>query len=604
MTHHMKLTKNISPHGHVAVVSTMKDEGPYVLEWFAHYMALGFTDILVYTNDCTDGTDEILIRLEDLGLGYHRKNKIKEGINPQPSMIKTAQEEQIVQESDWVLILDADEFLVIKYGDGTISDVLSAAGDAHGIVITWRIFGSSFIQNWAPKPVTEQFTYAAPTLWNKGWGVKTLFRFDHEKWKLGIHRPTMKRKVRETDYPDSIHWLNGAGKPMEDYFKFRGWRSIRRTIGYDWLQMNHYALKSMDAYAMRKFRGNANYKLNKYNADYWSLQDRNEVQETSISRHFPRRREIMAELLKDPVLQKLHHNAIDHFQARLAKYKKTDEYKEMVEGFKEASKVPITEVVANPPKPRDPAKIASMMSGAELKNSQRPKHERRNRAVEGFSTLENNGQYNPDIYDISHDIPVENFDNNGVILPADARVFTPGTLEDITKGKFDRRSARHIMGLVKPKDRVLNIGSGICFIPILICKRDTSITVLAHEDRKPLKELAEKVAKENDVNDSSRLKIVDGALFFPNDSDEKASGLQAYINDFQPNVLRICDYRITIDIIASLSLASIKRIIHIGVMPQIQKDKLKSLINALPGFIHNTDTEKSGVAVLDRTHPK
>jgi len=97
---------------------------------------------------------------------------------------------------------------------------------------------------------------------------------------------------------------------MEDYFKFRGWRSIRRTIGYDWAQMNHYAVKSVDSYAIRKFRGNVNNKKDKYNADYWSLQDRNEVEDRAILRHAEARARIMEELLKDPVLNKLHFAAL------------------------------------------------------------------------------------------------------------------------------------------------------------------------------------------------------------------------------------------------------------------------------------------------------
>ena len=118
-----------------------------------------------------------------------------------------------------------------------------------------------------------------------GWGVKTLFKFDPEYWKLGIHRPTIKNKHLEDGFPDTVHWLNGSGVKMEDYFKFRGWRSIRRTVGFDWAQMNHYAVKSIDSYAIRKLRGNVNNKANKYNADYWSLQDRNEVPDTRILRH-------------------------------------------------------------------------------------------------------------------------------------------------------------------------------------------------------------------------------------------------------------------------------------------------------------------------------
>mgnify|MGYP003681943153 CR=1 FL=1 len=331
----MNLKKHVSPHGTVMAVSMMKDEAPYVLEWYAHHMAIGFTDILVYTNDCSDGTDDMLIRLEELGLGYHRRNNIPEGIKPQPSALKYAQVEPKVQNADWVLVFDADEFLCIKHGNGTLDGMISEAEEkgANGIVITWRIFGSGHVTEWSRDPVTEQYLYAAPPLWNKGWGVKTLFKFDPEYWKLGIHRPKMKNKHLQDGYPDTVHWLNGSGQPMEDYFKFRGWRSIRRTLGYNWAQMNHYAVKGVDAYAIRKFRGNVNNKKDKYNADYWALQDRNEVKDDSILRHAEKRDQIMRDLLKDPVLNKLHFAALERVEARLDEYKQTEAYQELKKGL-------------------------------------------------------------------------------------------------------------------------------------------------------------------------------------------------------------------------------------------------------------------------------
>ena len=103
--------KRTSRHGRVTALSMMKDEGPYVLEWVAHHLAVGFTDLVVYTNDCTDGTDTMLMRLEELGLACHRRNDIPEGIKPQPSALKHAQDEPAVGAADWLLTFDADEFL-------------------------------------------------------------------------------------------------------------------------------------------------------------------------------------------------------------------------------------------------------------------------------------------------------------------------------------------------------------------------------------------------------------------------------------------------------------------------------------------------------------
>ena len=213
-------------------VSMMKDEAPFLLEWIAHHLAVGFTDILVYTNDCSDGTDTMLMRLEELGLAHHRRNLIPDGVKPQPSALNHAQNEPLVGASDWVLVLDADEFLSVNHPSGQLEGMLddAVARGGNGVVITWRIFGSGGVIDWSRAPVTETYTRAAPPLWNKGWGVKTLFKFDPEYWKLGIHRPTIKTRLLKTGFPDTIRWLNGAGQPMEDYFRFRGWRSIRRTL--------------------------------------------------------------------------------------------------------------------------------------------------------------------------------------------------------------------------------------------------------------------------------------------------------------------------------------------------------------------------------------
>lgn len=581
----------------------MKDEAPYLIEWFAHHLAVGFTDILVYTNDCTDGTDDMLIRLEELGLGHHRRNVIPEGIKPQPSAIKHAQAEKVVQDSDWVLVFDADEFLCINYGDGSLDSMLSAAGDANGIVVTWRIFGSGGLVDWSRDPVTEQYCHAAPPLWNKGWGVKTLFKFDADYWKLGIHRPSIKNKHLQTNFPDTIHWLNGSGLPMEDYFKFRGWRSIRRTIGYDWVQMNHYAIKSIDAYAVRKFRGNVNLKKDKYNADYWALQDRNEVKDTNILRYSAKRAAIAAQLLTDPVLNRLHNEALDRIEARLDDFKKTDAYAELKQSLLAASDIPLTKIEAKPPKARDPAKIAAMMSEVEKKSQSRPKAERRNAGVAGFDPSQaDNSPYLTGHIDRTTDIAFETVANHEVLLPVDPRVFTPAALADVASGKFDRRAARYRAQLLAPADRLLEVGAGVCFLPILSCKCFPDLTVLAQEERRALADFGREAAQLNGLGDTPRLKIVDGPLFFAIDGADQASGLAALIQDFKPTVLFLGDHRIDAAMLATCPSASLRRIIVSD--RQLGADdpeglRLASALNK-DGFGLAAGMEKTGTLVFDR----
>ena len=43
----------------ILAVLTVRNEGAFLLEWLAHHRACGFTDFLVFSNDCQDGTDAI-----------------------------------------------------------------------------------------------------------------------------------------------------------------------------------------------------------------------------------------------------------------------------------------------------------------------------------------------------------------------------------------------------------------------------------------------------------------------------------------------------------------------------------------------------------------
>ncbi len=601
----MQHLKPTSKHGTVMAVSMMKDEAPFLLEWFAHHLAVGFTDILVYTNDCSDGTDDMLIRLEELGLGYHRRNDIPEGLKPQPSALNYAQKEPKVQQADWVLVFDADEFLAVSHPSGTVEGMLddAVAQDANGIVITWRIFGSGGVIDWSRAPVSEQYLRAAPPLWNKGWGVKTLFKFDHRYWKLGIHRPSIKNKWLDTDFPASVKWLNGSGQVMEEYFKFRGWRSIRRTVGYDWAQMNHYAVKSVDSYAVRKFRGNVNNKKDKYNADYWSLQDRNEVEDRTILRHAEDRARIMAELLKDPVLSQLHFAALERVEARLDEYRQTDAYVEMRDGLIEASKVPITKVEAKPPQPRDPAKIAALMSRVEREaHDDKPINERRNANVAGWAAEDGDPYVAGDV-DLSGAVDLEWISNHEIDLPADPRIFAPEALNAIISGRFDRRHARNIAGYFSGCPRVLDIGTGIGFVPLRATQISEGLVIMAQDSRAHLIATGKTIAKRMGLDDTARLKFSDGPLRFGKDGSDDASGLAAYLRDFRPVALRLSrPSDVPPTVLARQELGSLRRVL----IPFVSDRQAESLRGAYgpvladKGFTENHDRAGSGSLQFDR----
>lgn len=538
------LKPNRSPHGQITALSMMKDEGPYVIEWIAHQIAVGFTDIVVYTNDCSDGTDEMLMRLEELGLAHHRANVIPEGLRPQPSALNHAQDEPVVQASDWLMVFDADEFLSIRYGEGTVGDLISAAKarGANGIVVTWRIFGSGGVVDWSRAPVTEQYLRAAPPDWNKGWGVKTLFEYDAGYWKLGIHRPKIKNKWIDTDFPDRVHWLNGSGLPMEDYFTFRGWRSIVRTIGYDWVQLNHYAVKSVDSYALRKLRGNVNFKKDKYNSDYWALQDRNEVPDETQLRYSETRGTIIAALLQDPVLRRLHFAAVEAAEARLAELKGTEAYRALRDDLAAASARPIDEIVAKPPQARDREKIASLMSEVEKRRSA-TQRARRKAGNEARPAAAPDATYLSSLPDTLEPIPLDWHDNHGVRLPADPRIFTPAALRALSQGKFERGLARRLPAILPKGARVLELGAGVGFLPAALLLARPDLVLSAQEDAPALRAAMAMILAANGLVDHPRLRALDNRLS-AGPGDDAAAGARALIRAKAPDVLMVSDRRL------------------------------------------------------------
>jgi hypothetical protein len=594
----VKLKPHKSPHGNLLAISMMKDEAPFLLEWYAHHLAVGFTKILVYTNDCSDGTDDMLIRLEELGLGYHRRNDIPEGVKPQPSAMKHAQAEPKVREADWVLMFDADEFLCINYGDGTLDPMLEAAGDANGIVITWRIFGSGNVVDWSREPVTEQYLYAAPPTWNKGWGVKTFFKFDHDYWKLGIHRPSIKNRHLETEFPDTVKWLNGSGLPMEDYFKFRGWRSIRRTVGYQWAQLNHYAVKSVDSYAIRKFRGNVNNKKDKYNSDYWALQDRNEVLDDKVLRYKERRKAIMDELLTDPVLSKLHFDALARVEARLDDYRKTEAYEELKSGLIEAGKIPITQVEAKPPKARDPDEIKALMSRVEKQNSDRPIEERRTKPSPEFrDTSEGGDGFVVGDIDVSVESAVDWVSNHDIEVPADVRVFAPSMLDMVMRGKYQRKLARLTERVVQDGERLLDLGAGVNFLSMYTCTLQGQTYVCAQEDNATRTVIANSILARNRFDFGPRYEQSNEQIVY-DDPKKTVAAVEALIAKIKPDVVRVSYEEFGGGLLGQVKLGAVKRIALIGKAARAFHGRSDGGANN--GLKSNEDLSLPEVIILDR----
>ncbi|WP_245873035.1 glycosyltransferase family 2 protein [Albidovulum inexpectatum] len=311
-----------------AIVTTMKNEGPFILEWIAYHRAIGVDDFLIYTNDCSDGTDLMLDLLQRKGIVQHRINPWRPGgaLKPQHAALQAAESEPVIRDCDWAICMDVDEFINVRLGDGTLSALYRAMGDANMISMTWRLFGNADIVAYQDRFVIEQFTRCAPEIVRKphqAWGFKTLFRNIDIYKKMGVHRP----KGLRPDLWDQVRWLNGSGRPMPREMFRNGWRSTIDTFGYDWVQLNHYAVRSVESFLVKRDRGRVNHVDRDQGLNYWFRMNHNAEEDRSILRMLPRLRAEYDRLMADPEIRAAHEYSVACHRAKISELLAQENYR-------------------------------------------------------------------------------------------------------------------------------------------------------------------------------------------------------------------------------------------------------------------------------------
>jgi glycosyl transferase family 2 len=308
-------------------VLTVRNEAAFLLEWLAHHQAVGFTDFLVFSNNCQDGTDKILDRLDELGHLVHVRNDGPyDAGGIQFTALKAADKLRLVKQADWILALDVDEFVNIHAGDGTLPDLLQALPDADAITLTWRLFGNGDVVRFEDRPVTESFTRCAPEIMFWPWRAamfKTLFRNDGTYRKLGVHRP---RSPVSKDLED-FRWFDGEGRELESQFKTKRLFSNYGRPNYGHVQLNHYPLGAMESYVLKADRGRAVHSDHMLGVDYWVERNFNTDTDTSISRLATERATRTERFMTDARLAKLHRKAVEWRQSRFLQLMKQEPFR-------------------------------------------------------------------------------------------------------------------------------------------------------------------------------------------------------------------------------------------------------------------------------------
>lgn len=299
------------------VIASMRNEGPFLVEWVTWYRLLGFTDILIVTNDCTDPSPALLAALQAEGWVRHLDVTIPPGRRITPTKLAAAKRHPTVRQADWVFTCDVDEFLVIHAGEGKLADLLAVPGrPVLGISVNWRHFGADGQTAWQDGLVHRLHRRAAPEGFALNRWVKSLMHLPIRYRALGEHGPV---GIADPATPD-LPWVNADGVAVPDWAPEPDRiRTLPAALtSYATAQINHYMVRNPESFALKKGTPSPVAGRDRYTDDYYARGDRNEVQDDCALRHAAAFDALHAQAMALPDVARLHHLCCMDYVARLA----------------------------------------------------------------------------------------------------------------------------------------------------------------------------------------------------------------------------------------------------------------------------------------------
>lgn len=258
-----------------AIVAIAKNESRYIREWVLYHVAIGANRIVVYDNDSTDDTADVVNELS---------KRYPVQLVPWPSVVRKSSQRSayanslsLVKDCEWALFIDIDEF-VVPWGYDDFGAFVKAIPESATVVgINWRIFGSSGL-------IDD----------NYGSVLKSFVRCSREGWSNNRHIKSMARIAAIQEV--KIHEINvNFGDKVNTIFEplvIEGEGRTKVPV-YGGVQINHYQTKTRNEFIARMEKGNANFFPGHPNfsrdgtLERFNSLDRNEETDLRIAKFFP-----------------------------------------------------------------------------------------------------------------------------------------------------------------------------------------------------------------------------------------------------------------------------------------------------------------------------
>ena len=144
----------------IAICALVKDEALYIEEWLAFHFLQGVSEILIFDNESTDGTREIITRVarhapvnfvDWPGHNYHEMQL--------QAYLQGAK--CLTERADWVAFIDIDEFLFSSRDYFLPGELVEFGPEVGAVAVGHRIFGSGGQTAYERGLVTSRFVRCA-----------------------------------------------------------------------------------------------------------------------------------------------------------------------------------------------------------------------------------------------------------------------------------------------------------------------------------------------------------------------------------------------------------------------------------------------------------
>lgn len=210
-----------------------------ILEWVIHHLHLGFDFIYIFDHISKTPIKEVLqkfnhplVYVETLyGEIFHKNQTISNSIDF-----------SVMHGFDWMIYLDADEFLVLNH-DETVSDFLEKYNTYQQVSLNWLLFGSNHIDQFNGGTIIENYTKCEPTLSKT---IKTFLNLNNIKKheNFSINNP----HILYLDNYDLSVGVDFKTVNKDCPFSYEPAFSIQETPAF----IAHYVHQSYDTYIKRK----------------------------------------------------------------------------------------------------------------------------------------------------------------------------------------------------------------------------------------------------------------------------------------------------------------------------------------------------------------